>query len=55
MGKHSKDWNTTPTTPNAGGQQKADEFDAQYSQNQVNGSDKEYSGQPRPEPKGRRG
>ncbi len=34
MGKHSKDWNTTPVDPKADAQQKADEFDKQYEQNQ---------------------
>lgn len=52
MGKHAKDWNNTPTNPYADAEQKAKEFDAQYAQNQRNGSDKEYSGEHRPEPQG---
>lgn len=33
MGKHSKDWNNTPTDPKASPEQKAREFDKQYEQN----------------------
>lgn len=46
-------WNEIPYNSNATPQQKAEEFDRQYAENQVNGSDKEYSGQTRPEPEGR--
>lgn len=46
-------WNDIPFNKDDTPEQKADNFDRQYTENREAGSDKEYSGQTRPEPEGR--
>lgn len=46
-------WNEIPYNPNSTPEQKAEEFDRQYTENQNNGDAKESSNTYRPEPNGR--
>lgn len=54
-GRHKRmtSWNEIPYNQNSTPEQKAEEFDRQYSENQSNGNQKEEAGTYRPEPNGR--